>query len=95
LFQAGVDGISLGIVSSPATIRGATGDDYDSSIQELAPAGADEFVSNIRSGVYRTEAGSGIYGSITEDIDPIGRGLLGLARSTWDRWTRPIVEACN
>ena len=40
----------LGIVSSPATPCGATGDDHGSEIQEPVPTGAEGFVFGVRSG---------------------------------------------
>ncbi|PJC02553.1 MAG: hypothetical protein CO071_02545 [Gallionellales bacterium CG_4_9_14_0_8_um_filter_59_50] len=40
----------LGIVSSPTTLRGATGDDYDSDIQGPVPRGAEGFTIGVHSG---------------------------------------------
>ena len=86
--------ISLGIVSSPATLRGATGDDRDSCFQGPARACAVRFAFGIRTDVLRTTAGSGIRRGVRQDVDAIGCRLRDLARPTADRCLRREAGPC-
>jgi site-specific recombinase XerD len=86
--------ISLGIVLSPATLRGATGDDRDSCFQGPARACAVRFAFGVRSDVLRTTAGSGIRRGVRQDVDAIGCRLRDLARPTADRGLRREAGPC-
>ena len=85
---------SLGIVSSPATLRGATGDDRDSGFQGPTRAGAVRFAVGVCASVLRTTGGSGIRCGVRQGVDAAGCRLRDLARSAQDRGLRRGAERC-
>src|SRR5574338_1598778 len=76
---------ALGIVSSPATLRGATGDDHDRDVRTRATFGARGLFAGIRADLRRADVHAGIRARVDEGVDPIGAGLRGLARSAGNR----------
>ena len=70
---------SLGIVSSPATLRGATGDDRDAEVRTPAPAGVRGFVVGIRGSLCRAAVCPGVHAGIDEGIGWLGQGFRSLA----------------
>ena len=85
---------SLGIVSSPATLRGATGDDRDSGFQGPTRACAVRFAVGVCASVLRTTGGSGIRCGVRQGVDAAGCRLRDLARSAQDRGLRRGAEPC-
>lgn len=72
---------AFGIVLSPATLGGATGDDRDADLRAPAPIGAQQFFDGVRGRFRRTTPCLWLSPGLDEGVPWSGQGLRGVARS--------------